>query len=142
MPSVLLGILSPPSGRQPKPQRMSSATCQSTRKHWASLVAQWQRICRCRRHGFYPWSGKIPHTMGQLCPCTTAAEPALYSSCATRTEAHGPRAYAPQQEKPPQREAHTLQLESSPCLPQLEESPCSNKDPAQPKQKQKTSMMQ
>ena len=27
----------------------------------------------------------------------------------------------------------TLQLENSPCLPQLEKSPRSNKDPAQPK---------
>ena len=32
-----------------------------------------------------------------------------------------------------QREAHTPQLESSPCLPQLEKSRCSNKDPAPPK---------
>ena len=31
-----------------------------------------------------------------------------------------PRAHAPQQEKPPQREALTLQLESSPHSPQLE----------------------
>ena len=28
----------------------------------ASLVAQWLRIaCQCRRYGFDPWSGKIPH---------------------------------------------------------------------------------
>ena len=37
-----------------------------------------------------------------------------------------PRACAPQQEKP------VHQLESSPCLPQLEKSPCSNRDSAQP----------
>ena len=30
-----------------------------------------------------------------------------------------PRAYAPQQEKPLQREAHVLKLASSSCLPQL-----------------------
>ena len=33
-----------------------------------------------------------------------------------------PRAPAPQQEKPPQWEAHTLQLESSPHSPQLEKT--------------------
>ena len=33
---------------------------------------------------------------------------------------------------PPQKEAHALQLESSPCLPQLEKSPSGTKDPAQP----------
>ena len=43
-----------------------------------------------------------------------------------------PRACALQQKKPLQGEAHILQLESSPCSPQLEKSMCSNKDPAQP----------
>ena len=48
--------------------------------------------------------------MEQLNPCTTT------------TEAHEPRVHAPQQEKPPQREACALQLESSHCLPQLEKA--------------------
>ena len=48
--------------------------------------------------------------MEQLNPCTTT------------TEAHAPRVHAPQQEKPPQREACALQLESSHCLPQLEKA--------------------
>ena len=39
---------------------------------------------------FEPWSGKIPHAAEQLSPP------------ATNTEAHAPRACAPQQEKPPQ----------------------------------------
>ena len=30
---------------------------------------------RRRGYGFHPWSGKIPHAAGQLCPCATAAEP-------------------------------------------------------------------
>ena len=34
----------------------------------------------------------------------------------------GPGVRAPQQQKPPQGEAHTLQLESSPCSPQLEKT--------------------
>ena len=30
---------------------------------------------QCRRHGFDPRSGRIPHTEEQLSPCTTAPEP-------------------------------------------------------------------
>ena len=44
-----------------------------------------------------------------------------------------PRDPAPQHEKPPQREARSLQPESSPCSPQLKKRRCSNEDPAQPK---------
>ena len=41
-------------------------------------VAQWLRIaCQCRRHGFEPWSGKIPHAVEQLSLCATTTEPAL-----------------------------------------------------------------
>ena len=43
-----------------------------------------------------------------------------------------PGARAPQQEKPRQWEAHALQLETSPDSLQLEKSPHSNKDLAQP----------
>ena len=51
---------------------------------------------RCKRLGFDPWVGKIPHAMGQLSPCNL------------------------HQEKPLQREARTLQLGSSPHSSQLE----------------------
>ena len=44
------------------------------------------------------------------------------SLCATTTEARTPRAYAPQQEKPQQWEAHAPQLESSSWTPQLEKA--------------------
>ena len=30
--------------------------------------------CQCRRHGFNPWSGKIPRAMEQLSPWTTTTE--------------------------------------------------------------------
>ena len=30
-----------------------------------------------RRHGFEPWSGKIPHAAEQLSPCDATTEPAL-----------------------------------------------------------------
>ena len=33
-----------------------------------------ESACQCRRHGFNPWSRKIPHASKQLCPCTTATE--------------------------------------------------------------------
>ena len=32
-------------------------------------------VVKCRRHGFDPWSGKIPHPAEQLGPCTAATEP-------------------------------------------------------------------
>ena len=36
----------------------------------------WESACQCRRHGFKPWSGKIPHAAEQLGPWTTTTEPA------------------------------------------------------------------
>ena len=36
----------------------------------------WESVCQCRGHGFYPWSGRIPHAAEQLGPCTTTTEPA------------------------------------------------------------------
>ena len=33
--------------------------------------------CRCRRHSFDSWSGKIPHAEEQLSPWATATEPVL-----------------------------------------------------------------
>ena len=44
-----------------------------------------------------------------------AYEPQLLSLWATTTEAHEPRARAPQQEKPPQREARALQRTVAPA---------------------------
>ena len=43
-----------------------------------SLVVQWLRICLpMQGHGLKPWSGKSPHAMEELSPCTTTTEPAL-----------------------------------------------------------------
>ena len=55
-----------------------------------------------------------------------AHEPQLLSSYTASTEAH--IACAPQQEKPPQGEAHAPQLEKSPHSPQLEKNTNSNED--------------
>ena len=67
----------------------------------------WESACQCRGHGLKPWSGKIPHATEQLSPVpqllslfSRAHEPQLLSPCATTTEAHVPRACAPQQQKP------------------------------------------
>ena len=61
--------------------------------------------------------------MEQPSPCAPTIEPVLYSPGAATTDVSTPRARAPPQEKP-------LQLESSPHLPQLEQSIHSNEDPA------------
>jgi len=63
--------------------------------------------------------------VGEDFTCQRAIKPSasqLLSLCATITEALCPGARALQLEKPPQWEAHRLQLESSPCLPQLEKA--------------------
>ena len=71
------------------------------------------------------WSlGKMSHAKGQLGTTEQLLSPHK-----------APKVRAPQQEKSLQREAYALQLESSPCLLQLEKSLCSNEDPAQPKKK-------
>ena len=57
---------------------------------------------------------------------------------ATTTEAHMPRAHAPQQEKPTQWEATAPQLESSPCLLQLEKDCAATKTQHNHKNKKKT----
>ena len=36
-----------------------------------------ESACQCRRHGFDPWSKKIPHAYKQLSPSTTPPEPVL-----------------------------------------------------------------
>ena len=61
-------------------------------------------------HGFEPWSGKIPHAVEWLSPHTS--EPML----------HNKRSH--HKKKP----SH----HSRPCSPQLESSPGSDEDPAQP----------
>ena len=33
-----------------------------------------ESTCQCRAHGFDAWSGKIPHALEQLSPCTTMIE--------------------------------------------------------------------
>ena len=39
----------------------------------------WESVCQCREHGFEPRSGKIPHAVEQLSPCTTTTEPVRHN---------------------------------------------------------------
>ena len=79
-----------------------------------------ESACQFRRHRFDPWSERIPHAP-QLLSLGSAARKLqlLKPTC--------PRAGAPQQEKPQQKEV---------CVPHLESSPCSLQ-PEGRKQKQK-----
>ena len=56
-----------------------------------SWCSGWESACRCRGHGFEPWSGRIPHAAEQLGPCATATEPAPWSLCSTSREATATR---------------------------------------------------
>ena len=42
-----------------------------------------ESACQCRRHGFNPWSGKIPRARGQQSPFSMTTEPVLLSPGAT-----------------------------------------------------------
>ena len=48
--------------------------------YWrTSLVVWWIGIIyQYRRHGFDPWSGKIPHAVEQLSPRVTTTKPESY----------------------------------------------------------------
>lgn len=80
------------------------------KQQWGFPGSRVAKNLPCRAgHGIDPWFGKIPQALGQLSLCTTT------------TEAHMPRASAPQ-ERPPQGKAHAPPLGSSSCLPQLEKA--------------------
>ena len=111
----------------------------------ASLVAQWYRIC------LTIWETWVRFLIQGDPACYGETRPSHHSYWACALDpgscnywAHGPqllkptcpRAHTLQQEKPPQRKARKAQLECSPRSLQLERSPCSNEDPAQPKIKQ------
>ena len=79
-----------------------------------------------RRHRFDPWSVKIPHAAGQLSPCALehgSRNYWIHTPQLLKPECSG--ACALQQEKPPQGEAHELQLDSSPLLTAAKERACS-----------------
>ena len=80
-------------------------------------------------------SGKITHAQEQLSPCTMTVKPVLQSLGAATTGG-----YMPQNPCSIAREATAMRSLSAvtrekPHSLELEKSPCSNKDPAQPKMK-------
>ena len=113
--------------------------CKCTRFPW--WLNGKESACQCRRHRFDPWSREDP-------TCCRATKPMYhnYWVCALEVRnlnywSHVPQTLKPkllvacalQQEKPLQWETPTLQLEINPRLHQLQKSPCSNEDLAQPK---------
>ena len=61
------------------------------RKMGTAPVVQWLRICLPVEQRFDPWSGKIPYAGEELSLCTQLL---------SISEAHAPRARAPQQDTP------------------------------------------
>ena len=130
-----------------KADMLQSIGSQRVRYDWATELTwtSWwlsgrESAYQCKRYRFDPWSGKIPRAAGQQSLCATTI-----SLCSRAPKQHHwahmlqllkptcRRVHTPQQEKPPQWDAHALQLKSSAHSPQLKESPCSSKDPAWPK---------
>ena len=102
-------------------------------------LPQWlsgkEPTCQCRRHRFELWSRRMPHPAEQPNLCTTTAEPGSHSCWAHVLQILKPahsRAPAPQQEKPPQRGARAVSLESSLRSQQPEKSPRCKENSAQP----------
>ena len=108
------------------PQELHVLSIQVFSKSKIILGLSWwlsgkEHAYQCRRRGFDLWSKKIPHAVEQVNPCSTITE-SVFSSLGTTTTnpvlqllkpAHH-RACALKQEKPLQRKAHALQLESNP----------------------------
>ena len=66
-----------------KKQKQKKNTC-GLPSWFSGKESAWQ----CRRHGFQPWSGKIPHAGEHLSSCTTTVEPVLQSQGTATTKAH------------------------------------------------------
>ena len=81
----------------------------------------------CKRHGFDPWSKKIPRAVEQLSP-STMTEPVLQSPETLTTEAHVPWSVGSTRAAPAMRSPCTTARESP-----REKQPRSNKDTTQPK---------
>ena len=46
-----------------------------------------EAACQCKKHGFYPWVEKIPHTRQQLSLCATTIELVLDRPCSATKQA-------------------------------------------------------
>jgi len=88
--SCLLFFFFPPLIRKSAPRKQElhlyslmspSTSLEGTSKRGARQMGlPWwlsgkEPACQCRRRGFNPWSGKIPHAVEQLSLCATNTEP-------------------------------------------------------------------
>ena len=97
----------------------------------ATLVTRGEECtCQCRRHGFNPWSRKIPHAGGPqlLSMCSRAQEPKLLSPHATTNEAQILWHLCSTKGEATTMRTHIWQLDHSLCSPKPEKNPSSNED--------------
>ena len=100
-----------------------------------------QSTCQCMKYEFDPWSRRIPHAMEQLSLCITAIESVLQSSGTTTTKPMCCSYWSPCTLEPVlcHKKSHCKEMpvhynyRVAPSCCNLEESLCSNKDPAQRK---------
>ena len=69
---------------------------------------------QCRRHGFDPWSGRIPCAMEQLSPCAATIESVFLEP--ENHNCRSPRALEPEIHKRSHCNEKPAHLESSPVL--------------------------
>ena len=80
-----------------------------------------------RGPGFDPWFRKTPHAVEQLSLCATT------TTTTATTEAHAPKARAPQQEKPLEWEAHARQPRVASAHRNQRKAAQNNENTVQPK---------
>ena len=97
-------------------QHLDNYTFKNTQSGLPWWRSGWESACRCRGHGFEPWSRRIPHAAKQLGPWATTAEPARLEPVLPTGEAaivRGPR----------------TAMRSGPRLPQLEKAHAQKRRP-------------
>ena len=85
----------------------------------------WESACRCRGHGFGPWSRKIPHAAEQLGPWATITEPARLEAVLRNKRGRDSERLAHRDEKWP------------PLAPQLEKALAQKRRPNTAKKKER-----
>ena len=93
-----------------------------------------ESTCQSRRHGFDPWSGKIPHAVEQLSPWVTTIKPVLQSPEAAAIELTYCNYcwFRALKSVLSNNRSRAQQVESRPHSLQLEKSPRSGEDWTQP----------
>ena len=102
-------------------------------KSQTSLVAQGgESACQCRRCGFDPWSGRIPHATRQISLYATTTESMLWSPWTTPTEPLCCNSWSlgTLEPMPCNKRSHHSE---KPVHHKQRKPTCNNKDPAQSK---------